>query len=421
MTIDTLDENGSGVCRQTQPVIFVDGALPGELCQIEHEGKKASFYRSTLLKVDKTSESRVTPFCPHYEQCGGCQTQHIEPTFMLEQRQQAIDYKLAKNLNLTSLPWQSPLSVSPIEYRRKARLAIDARNPKQIKIGFKSAQSNRIVAISQCRILTLPLQELLKPIIQLVNSLKHPGNISHISLLAADNVIQLVFRVVKPLGAQDKQALVQFVQQHKVSGIFQRNSGDLEPIIDDQVVPCFDVDDVKLELGADDFVQVNQSVNHLMVKQAMDWLALKPQDRLLDLFCGLGNFSFAAAQYCEQVLGVEGVAEMVEQSKHNGQINGISNASFLHCDLSDSSLWKNEIGQFNKVLLDPSRVGAKQVIEELPYPKLDKVLYVSCNPATFIRDAKHIFDNGLSLSKVGLVDMFPNTSHTEIMGLFESK
>lgn len=418
--IDHLDDNGVGVSRQTAPVTFVRGALPGERCKVEVPANKASFHHGKLIEIVDASSERLTPFCPHYSSCGGCQTQHIPPAMMIEQRQNALSVKLEKLGFADNNLWQAPLLSDATHYRRKARLAVDARNAKQIKVGFKSGKTNQIVNVDQCQILTLHLQDLLSPIHGLIKELAQPSAISHISLFEADNTVQTIFRVVKTLSNSDRALLETFSNTHQLTTLLHKNNGQFETLINAHGEPSYAVGaSVKLDVGPEHFIQVNQSINTKMIAQAFDWLALSESDYLLDLFCGLGNFSIAAAKQCAHVTGVEGIESMVEQAKHNAHINQVTNANFFQLDLSEKNVWNEGLGKINKVLLDPSRIGALNVVENFPKTQIKSVVYVSCNPATFMRDAKVLLEKGMKLRKLGLIDMFPCTSHSEIMGLFE--
>lgn len=422
LVIDNLDDNGVGVSRQRAPVTFVQGAIPGERCQVQVPAKNATFHHGKLIKIVEPSPLRVVPFCPHYETCGGCQTQHIPEHMMMSERQEALSAKLKKLGFEEPLPWQTPLLSEQKCYRRKARLAIDARNPKQIKVGFKSANTNQIVNVDQCQILTQGLQDLLVPLRELIKGLAQPSAISHVSLFEAENTVQVIFRNVKTLSNADLSALKLFSTKYQLMTLLQKNNGQFETLVSEQGEPYYQVaQGVKLEVGPDHFIQVNQSINSKMITQAFEWLTLNESDHLLDLFCGLGNFSVAAAKQCAHVTGVEGVEAMVEQAKHNASLNQTINTNFFRLDLSENNVWTNALSKINKVLLDPSRIGALNVVDKFPKKQIESVVYVSCNPATFMRDAKVLLEKGMKLRKLGLIDMFPCTSHCEVMGLFESR
>lgn len=415
-----LDHMGQGVVSDHSPIIFVTGGLPGENCEIDIIEKKPRFWKARIKRVLSASESRIEPFCQHFRLCGGCQTQFIKPEKLIQHKQAAVTDLLCKFNVDTETCWQPPLLGPTVDYRRKTRLSIDARNKNKVQIGFRQKESKQIVSISSCEVLTKSLQALISPIKDCVSKMHNPAAIGHITLLQGANVEQVCLRMMRQLDEHDvalwklfaKDAECQLMIELK-GGISELLAGDKTPLF------YYAQDNLKLEIGASDFVQVNDVINQAMISQAQNWLDLQKTDTLLDLFCGVGNFSLSMASACQQVIGVEGLANMVQRAKHNAQINSIVNCTFLCEDLSQLTEKRSKSFQeCNKVLLDPAREGARGILSKLSKNRPSHVLYVSCNPATFARDAAEFCEMDYRIDKIALMDMFPNTAHTELMALF---
>lgn len=418
--IDRLDHLGQGVVVSHSPVIFVAGALPGETCKLDIIEKKARFWRAKVNQVISPSTDRIKPFCPHFELCGGCQSQYISPHNMLAQKQLAVQQLLNKFSIENSDSWQAPVQGFEKGYRRKTRLSIDARNQSHIKIGFRQKEANKVVAINQCDVLVDSLQKLLLPINDCVSKLHNPNAIGHISLLAGSNVVQLCLRQLRQFNEHDLALWRSFASEYDCQLVVELKSDEIKWLAGPKQPLLYHPQaELGLHITSNDFVQVNDVVNQKMVAQAISWLGLTKQDNILDLFCGVGNFSLPMARKCKHVTGVEGVAKMVQRAQNNAQKNDIGNCLFTCLDLNSADLGGlKEHENINKVLLDPAREGARGIAEKLAQVKPSAVLYVSCNPATFARDAAEWVKLGYRINKISLLDMFPNTAHTELMALF---
>jgi len=436
VSIDVLDWMGQGVSRGN-PTYFVQGALPKEQCDVEILSVKKTVAQATTVKVVVPSEHRVEPFCPVFEQCGGCQLQHIEPQAALLQRDTALCEMMERQLSMSASAWQKPLSGKRPQYRRKARLAIDARNVDNVKLGFREAGSNKVVNVSTCPILTptlTALPGLLQTCISGFDSAKYIG---HISLMETDsnestNTAWVTIKHTKPLEASLLDTLITLAKEQCFSLSLENKRGAIRSLYDaTQSQPLRDtassakiytVDGFWLSPSANDFVQVNKAVNEQMIYQALSWLDVGSDERVADWFCGLGNFTLPLAKTGAHVQAVEGVAEMVQRAKVNASAQGIENVEWLHLDLADETNVEQSLAHgFDKVLLDPSREGALTVCHALVKAMPKAIVYVSCNPSTFARDAKVLLDGGYAIEKAGAVEMFPFTHHMEMMALFTAK
>lgn len=417
IVIDELDLQGHGVSRQARPIMFVEGALPGETVSAVLLSQQKQVHKARLSKVQTASKLRQAPFCPLYEKCGGCQLQHIDADQALTLRQQAMDNYWQHQWGVTALPWQAPLTGPRPGYRRSARLAIDARDPKAIRIGFRQQGAKTIVDVPACPVLVPALQALLAPLRELLQAQSASRHLGHVHLLAGDEVCQLSLHATRDVPDSFIQALHTFGQTEQVN---VRLSGkQAQTVYEQGPVLCQTEPGLALQPDSDDFIQVNGPVNIAMIAQAIDWLAPQADEQIADWFAGLGNFSLSLAQRCAQVHAVEGVAAMVAKGQRHATAQGITNIHWQHLDLSDSQAVAQALASGpDKMLLDPSREGAAEVCAQLAKVPVAQVLYVSCNPHTFTRDARELLKAGYQLKKIGLIEMFPYTRHLEVMALF---
>lgn len=434
LSIDAIDHEAKGVSRG-RITTFVTGALPGERCKVKITGQQRGVQQAQLIEVLEPSTQRQTPFCPHYDRCGGCQTQHLQHDWFLAEKQQALSFLINKltGAGNNPLPWTAPITGRQTGYRRKARLAVDARDKNDVRLGFRDNQ-NAVFSVMECQVLTAALQCLITPLKALLPGLNCVKKLGHLSLFdggLADvqdptvdgGHLYLIIRLSEIPNAQDCDLLRQFEQAQQCSIILHLDNNqfvDLQGVSAHLNYHLYLQDKAfNFSLHGNDFVQVNDAINHQMVTQALDWLDLSANDRVLDLFCGVGNFSLPIAQHCQWVTGYEGIPEMVQMAHHNGQLNQINNLRFISGDLTaQSTLATLTQDPCNKVLLDPARAGALEVVQMLLILQPEVIVYVSCNPATFGRDIACLLEANYQLNQLSLIDMFPGTAHSELMGVF---
>lgn len=419
VTVDVLDMNGVGVCRGHKPILFVEGALPGEQVKAKITSSQKQMARASVKQVTQGSPYRRQPFCPVYQQCGGCQLQHADPDYALQERQQAMADYWRHQLKLTDLPWQPPLTGPRPAYRRKARLAIDGRQPGQVRLGYRQQGSKNIVDIPQCPVLVSELQQLIKPLKTLLNAFANSRHLGHLHLLAGDNVVEVSINTSRDLSDAMLSAWQDFGVEHGCNVVLEDSHGQQRLLHHHATLRCYTEDDLYLTPAPQDFVQVNRQVNQAMIAQAMHWLDPQPHDVIADWFAGLGNFSLSLARRCAQVQAVEGVAAMVHKGQANAQEQGIASIDWCQLDLNDAAAVQGALAvNFDKMVLDPSREGASTVCQALAGAPVEQVLYVSCNPSSFTRDAGYLLEAGYTVEKIGLIEMFPYTRHLEVMALF---
>jgi 23S rRNA (uracil1939-C5)-methyltransferase len=417
--IHSLDHQGRGVANYNGKVCFVDGALANEHIKAQITQNKAKLIEAKILKVITSSNERVIPFCQHNDACGGCQMQHLALPAQLQNKQQAVDKLFQKFAQQKELNWQNAIVSESTHYRRSARIAcFYDKTTQSLKLGFRGFKSKKIVEITECPVLSESFNNVFIKLRQFLNSRSGFRCITHIQLCNADNGRFVLFRHTKAISDSDKQYLA---EKSKVFG-WQIIWDDGERHSELAALPFYSVDGIHFEFTLDNFIQVNADVNTAMLAQASNWLALTADDIVLDLFCGIGNFSLLFAKSAMNVIGVEGSASSVAMAKQNAQTNQIENVEF-HCfdltkDMTQASWFSSEA----KVLvLDPSRTGAFEILQQMPLAQFNKVLYVSCDPVTLARDTKLLIDAGFSLIKIGLMNMFPHTGHIETMALFQRR
>lgn len=419
VTVDKLDHQSQGIVSQDNKIVFVPGVLPGEKVEIQLVDQKKKFARGKLNRIVEPSAERIAPTCEHYETCGGCSFQYLDGQNQLKYKQLGLAERLRSLAD--NAEWAPPIESAPWHYRRRARVGVRVdRNTKELVLGFRQGGSNKLTPISHCQVLAAPFDQLFVPLHTLLNGLKVRNHIGHLEFIQATDASIIIIRHMKALSIKDIEKLKAFEGGHGICFFAQGDDGDIK-LLDGQEAPelNYTVEGISLAFQPGDFIQVNESVNQKMVAQAMDWLALTPDDRVLDLFCGMGNFSLPMASRVKTLIGVEGVSDMVERARANSIAAGLDNCQFYHCDL-EAPLNKQPwlAAGVDKLLLDPARDGAAGICRQLKQLGAEKVVYVSCNPASLARDTQIIQDQGYALEKIGVIDMFPQTHHLESMALF---
>ncbi|MEH6652384.1 MAG: 23S rRNA (uracil(1939)-C(5))-methyltransferase RlmD [Motiliproteus sp.] len=435
VNITNLSHDGRGLARVNGKALFVDGALPGETVRAKYTNQKSKFAEATTLNVLQASLQRVTPDCPHFNQCGGCQIQHLAAESQIEIKQQQALAQLQRIGNTTPTEILPPLDGEHWHYRRRARLGLVVDRSGRISVGFRRKQSKKRVAIEKCPVLEPRGERLLMPLNQLLNRLQQPLAISHLEICLADEQAALVVRHPRPLPDADIELLQHMLREYGFTLFLQPGgietlhqsveegasaislSYQLDRPNDDNNTP------LTLEFHPSDFTQINAPINRQMIDLALALLQPNSEDRILDLFCGLGNFSLPLACYAEKVVGVEAIESMVERGRHNAALNKLDNISFVAADLTqavnDQPRFKALLKEgFNKVLLDPPRSGAVEVLVPLARLSPQQILYISCDPATLARDSAELVRLGYQLQRWTVINMFPHTSHVESIALF---
>ena len=422
--IESLSHEGRGICHYDGKVVFVFAALPGEKVrlQITHSAKK--YMEAKVLDILDASPDREKPRCEAFGICGGCSMQHLSSSDQLEIKQQALREQLDHH-GIVVKEWLPPLTDQSWGYRRKARLGVKYVHKKQrLLIGFRERNKPYLTDMQSCEVLDPRVGKKLPLLMKLIEGMEARETIPQIEVACDDSHCTLIFRHLEPLSNNDTELLVRFAADQNLWIQTQSGGQDtVAPLFPEEqkltIKPLSD-DSINIQFRAGDFTQVNAGLNQLMVKRALDFLDLHHDDKVLDLFCGLGNFTLAMAQNCRQVTGVEGSEMMVQRAEQNSRENGIGNTLYHACDLTQvegNESWLQQ--KYHKVLLDPPRSGALEVLPHLISMGVETILYVSCNPSSLVRDAIELCNGGYHLSKLGVMDMFPQTAHVESMAVFK--
>ncbi|MNB73481.1 23S rRNA (uracil(1939)-C(5))-methyltransferase RlmD [compost metagenome] len=413
ITVDVtdLDPFGQGVARHDGKALFIPGLLPDERAEITLTEEKRQYARGQVKRRLNDSPERVKPRCAHFGVCGGCQQQHASVALQDRSKSRALARLMKHDVNeiIAGDPWG---------YRRRARLSLNYL-PKtaRLEMGFRKANASEIVDIKQCPILVPRLEALLPEVRACLSELQGVRHLGHVELVLANGGPMMVLRHTAPLSARDREKLERFSHSHDLALYLAPQSDILEHVTGE--APWYDSDGLRLSFSPRDFIQVNDGVNQQMVATALDWLDIQPEDRVLDLFCGMGNFTLPLAKRAQSVVGVEGVAALVEKGRDNAVHNALHNVTFFHENLEEDVTqqpWAKH--GFDKILLDPARAGAPGVMQHIIKLAPKRVVYVSCNPATLARDSEALLAAGYQIQRLAMLDMFPHTGHLESMALF---
>ncbi|WP_395011912.1 23S rRNA (uracil(1939)-C(5))-methyltransferase RlmD [Undibacterium sp.] len=414
-------------------VVFVEGALPGEVVSFNTYRKKPSWEAATLGAIVKESSQRITPKCAHYGVCGGCSMQHLEPNAQVAMKQRVLEDNLGHIGKVKPEMVMRPIFGPTWGYRYRARLSVRNVHKKGIVlVGFHEKKSRYVANMETCEILPPHVSKMLMPLRDLITSLTIIEALPQIELAIGENVTAMVLRIMQPLGDGDAEKLKAFSDLHQVQWWLQTAGPDsAEPYYPAEtdlhyLLPEFGV---KMPFKPTDFTQVNHHINRVLVARALRLLDVQKDERILDLFCGLGNFTLPIATQAREVVGIEGSAALTERALANAKSNGLdTKTSFATRNLFEA---KAEdfvaLGKFDRFLIDPPRDGAMAVCQALielskfaPELLPKRIVYVSCSPSTLARDAGMLVNEaGYKMSKAGVVNMFPHTSHVESMAVFD--
>ncbi len=422
--IESLSHEGRGITHINGKTVFVFGALPGERVLLQVQKIRRKFDEASTLEVLEPSPQRIQPKCAAFSVCGGCSLQHLSGDDQLELKQQSL-IDMMEHAGVKAAELVAPLRATAWGYRRKARLGVKYVPKKgRVLVGFRERSSPFVADMERCEVLVPRVGHRLTDLSALIGSLDARATIPQIEVAADDQHVVLVFRHLEPLSESDLAKLTVFGQVNDFYIQLQPGGPDSlvnlypqEQRLSFRPLPNEGID---IEFGALDFVQVNDELNRQMVSQALDWLQVGASDEVLDLFCGLGNFTLPLAKRAIAVTGVEGDQIMVDRAKKTAMDQQITNTDYFAADLETPDLkspWMKRT--YSRLLLDPPRSGAQAIAERIGRFGASKIVYVSCQPSTLVRDTTMICSQGYRLSKLGIMDMFPQTAHVESMALFE--
>jgi 23S rRNA (uracil1939-C5)-methyltransferase len=429
--IESVTHDGRGIAALPGKKVFVAGALPGETVSFRRRKRRRNFDEAELLEVLEASDERIEPRCAVYGTCGGCSLQHTSDEAQRDIKHKALADNLERTGKVEPQRWLDPIyddgEDGSWHYRRRARLAVkEVFGKGRVLVGFRERHAPYLTDMHRCEVLAKPVDSLIDPLSELIGKLSISKRLPQIEVAVADNAVALLLRVLDPPTEKDQEELKAFAIEHGVRVLLQPGGLDtvtpfwpeppLEPL--HYALPEFDV---TINFETSDFVQVNGRVNQRMVAEAIRLLEIGEGDRVLDLFCGIGNFSLPMARRAQHVLGVEGESHLVQRARDNAQLNNIDNCEFRGADLDKvdgSESWLRD--GWDRVLLDPARAGAAAVASVMSKIGAKRIVYVSCNPGTLARDAATLVaDAGYTLEAAGIIDMFPHTGHVESLAVFQ--
>lgn len=436
LDIEALDLEARGIAHlpsenttSSGKVVFVEGALPGERVIVETIRRKSTYEIARVARLERESSSRVLPPCPHFGVCGGCSMQHLAPRAQLAVKQRVLEDDLWHLARLRPELILRPIQGPDWHYRYRARLSV-RHVPKKggVLVGFRERKSSYVADIRECAVLPETISALLLPLRELVSGLSIKERLPQIEYAQGASVTVLVFRVLEALTTTDEALVRAFAERHGVQIWLQPKGPDTVAAFHPKDAPdlTYGLPEFGIEMPfrPTDFTQVNHRINRVLVSTAIGLLDPQPADRVLDLFCGLGNFTLPLARRAAQAHGIEGSEALVQRAGENARANRIGNASFAARNLFEVTPEEFQSwGRFDRILVDPPREGALEIARALaasPAMRPQRMVYVSCNPATLARDAAVlVHEGGWRLRAAGVVNMFPHTSHVESVAVFE--
>jgi 23S rRNA (uracil1939-C5)-methyltransferase len=423
--IADLSHDGRGVARIAGKAVFVSGALPGERVRLRYTGRHRHYDEAMVAEVLQASPDRVLPRCEHFGTCGGCALQHMAAPAQIAAKQHVLIENLERIGKVRPGTVLPALTDSPWGYRRKARLGVKYVDKKQrVLVGFRETNGRYVADLRRCEVLHPAVGERIEAIAALVASLEARRSIPQIEVAAGDDLVALIFRHLQPLSESDRAALGAFAREHALAVFLQPGGPDsIAALWPEDARLSFDLPayDLQIEFQPLDFIQVNGGMNRRMIDHALALLEPQPGERILDLFCGLGNFTLPLARRGAAAVGVEGDAALVRRAEANARHNNVDNVAFHAADLAADQRgapWAQ--ADYARILLDPPRSGAAAVLDYLPRRSVRRVVYVSCHPGSLARDAGILVErHGFELTAAGVMDMFPHTAHVESIAVFE--
>ncbi|MCK5902871.1 MAG: 23S rRNA (uracil(1939)-C(5))-methyltransferase RlmD [Cocleimonas sp.] len=427
VTIESLSQDGKGVTHIDEKTVFIEGALPNEKVTFTYTSKRRSYDEGTVYEVLEASDERVEPKCEYFSICGGCNLQHLHPDSQIKHKQQSLLDALKHIGHVEAKEIFEPIIGDQWGYRRKARLGVrHVRKKGRVLVGFREKRGGFLADIERCEVLHPSVGAHLKAFQDLIFEMDAKEQLPQIEVAVGDHATALIVRHLEPLSASDQEKLVSLAKTYAYQLYFQPKGPDTIHLVYPETAELFYAHpsfNTKVFFNPQDFFQVNTSINRQMVPRAIELLQLTGTEHVLDLFCGLGNFTLPLAHNAAHVTGVEGDDTMVARARKTALENGIANTEYYSCNLMGDMKGEPWLKQhYDCILLDPPRSGAKEVIALFGQLKAKRIVYVSCHPATLARDADTLVNSlGYTLLGAGIMDMFPHTAHVESIAVFEKK
>ena len=430
--IESLDYEGHGIARIDGKATFVDGALAGERVEISVYRKHAKYNSANTQTILRASAQRTTPRCRYFGRCGGCSMQHLEASAQVAAKQRVLEENLARIGKVKPEVVLPALHGPAWGYRHRARISARLVDKKGgVLVGFHEKRSRYIADMSSCDILTPDVSALIQPLRDLIVGLSNAAQTPQIEIAVGEHITVLVFRIMAPWSEADAVQVRAFAERHGVQ-VWEQSKGPdtvrpFWPLTSPELSYSLPEFDLVMPFKPTEFTQVNTAINRSLVSRAMRLLQPHAGERIADLFCGLGNFTLPITRSGAQVVGIEGSAELVARARENALRNRLPNVEFAVDNLFEMTPEKYAaLGRFDKLLIDPPRTGALELVQALPGCAESgsdgpcRIVYISCDPATLARDAAELCHvKGYRLAAAGVANMFPHTAHVESIALFE--
>lgn len=427
LDIQGLNHQGRGIGKISGKTVFVSNALPGEKVSARYRASFSQYDDAEGLDViDTPSSDRTAPVCAHYELCGGCGLQHLAVEKQREHKANTLFELIERATGTKPITTLAPLTSETLGYRRKARLSVkNVPGKGDVLVGFRERFSSFVAVVDECKVLHPAVGTKIQALREMLSKFTHKSDIPQLEIAVADDKTVIIVRHMLPLSDAELELLRSFSKQHQIDILLQsKGIKSIKSLNNDSTdlrihyhLPDYDL---QMAFYPWQFTQINSEINQKMLAQAIALLELQPTDRVLDLFCGIGNFSLPIAKSVKQVVGIEGEAQAIDMAAYNAKQNGLDNTEF-HCfDLREDpseQAWAQQT--YDKILLDPARSGAKEIMPWIQRWQPSRLVYVSCNPSTLARDCQLLIEQGYTMQAGGMMDMFPHTEHTEAMVLFQ--
>lgn len=424
VTIESLSHDGRGIARVDGKTTFVFNALPGEEVVIQYRARHKQYDEAQACEILKASQDRVKPICDVFGICGGCSLQHLSPKMQIAYKQNVFAEQLQQYAAALPEKWLEPITADTEFYRRKARLSVrEVLKKETVMLGFRERDGRFVVDMNSCPLLVRKVGDHFAALRELLLLLPEKAHIPQIEVSVGDDAA-IIIRHLQPLSDETINKLTDFckdrclwlyLQPGNESTIHKVYPQDNKFLLS-YVLPEYNI---KFNFSPSGFIQVNEKINEKMIARVIELLHLTGKENILDLFCGIGNISLPLAKFANKVVGVEASEVAVKEAINNAVVNNISNAEFytanLFADCANDS-WAQQ--QYDVLILDPPRAGAKEILELLPKFAAQKIVYVSCHPMTLARDAAIILEHGYKFYAAGVMDMFPHTQHVESIAFF---
>ncbi len=426
LTVEHLSHDLRGIAHAEGVVWLIEGALPDEQVVVRERARYSNRVEADVVEIIRSSALRIQPSCEYARVCGGCDVQHLDYDTQIMCKQAALREQLARIDNIAAVQWLPTLVAEPWGYRRRTRIACRwLADKKHLAVGFRQRHSQAIVEINHCAVLVPVLQKLLHGLRQCLSRWSQPRQLGHIELLAADNGDGMLLRVTSAIADADSVLLQTFATEHALT-VYVQHTEDKQSIqyfcgVERTLLLNHERTESASTCIPGDFLQANAAVNTLLINAVLSALHPESSDRVLEAFCGLGNFTFSLSKRVANILALEVSGGMMQRAEKQAAMQGVTNVAWAVWDLSIKKNCERIQVDANKVLLDPPREGAQTFCQFANLKGVERIVYVSCNPSTFARDAAILAQRGFMLHQAAMVDMFPQTSHIELLAVFDAK